>query len=198
MTTDGGGWSLVAYAGKISGTKQQTVGKAEHWPLFSDWGNYDANSPSTGKAFSRLDLFEPLMAPDVQFMARRSSVPQKILIWPVADVASWRTKRVLPAVAYLRMSKDGKTFFDRANNLSVFEQKPMPSYTGYNWNTDAGENCDNCGRSFETGLNHRSLLYWEIGDSDYRANQWWHASPMTLEDSKSPDNDVQDVEIWLR
>ncbi|MSQ85077.1 MAG: hypothetical protein EXR77_19750 [Myxococcales bacterium] len=197
MTTDGGGWSLVGYAGTIKGTKEATVGKL-FAPLFDDFGTYSSAAPVSKAAFSRLDLFVPLLAPTLQFMARRTGAPNRILIWPVADVSMWRQKKTLPLVTYLRMSKDGKTFFDRKNNLTVFDDKPMPAYTGYNWNTPKDENCDNCGRSFDTALNHRSLLYWETGDSGSAGTQWFHGSPMTLEDSTSPVNSVQDIEFWLR
>ncbi len=72
-------------------------------------------------------------------------------------------------------------------------------YSGYNWNTPADENCDNCGRSFEHSLNHRSLLYWEIHDEgSYAATQWFHASPMTLTDSTDPQNTTQDIEMYIR
>ncbi|MBM4343704.1 MAG: hypothetical protein FJ100_10045 [Deltaproteobacteria bacterium] len=197
MTTDGGGWTLVGYAGAIKGNKTATVG-AKFFPLFDDFGKYDPAAPANKVAFSRVDLFLPNFVATAQLMARRTSNPNRILIWPVADSKSWRVTRQLPPVTVLRMSKDGKTFFDRKNNLTVFQPKPMPEHTGYNWNTPADENCDGCGRGFDSALNHRSLLYWEASDSDYAATQWFHASPLTLEDSTGPSNSAQDIEFWLR
>ncbi len=197
MSTDGGGWTLVAYAGKINGSKKATVG-ANNQMLFHDFGAIDVNAQTTRKAFSRLNLFGALMQADSRFMARRTGVPKNILIWPVANPKAWQVDKTLPAVKFLRMSNDGKTFHDRTNNLSVFSPGKIPKYTGYNWNTPQGENCDNCGRSFGNALNHRSLLYWEPGDKGYAATQWFHGSPMTLTDSKSPENSVQDIEFWLR
>lgn len=71
-------------------------------------------------------------------------------------------------------------------------------YPGINWNVPDDENCDKCGRSYETALNHRSLLYWESNDGSYSADQWFHASPMSLTDSTSADNAVQDIGFWFR
>jgi len=198
MVTDGGGWTLVAYLGKIKTNKQTTAASKAFQPLFDDFGTYDANAPTTGAAFSRLDLFLPLFKDTSSLLARRTSVPNTAMSWPVSSATSWRTKRVLPAIKWLRLMADGKTWVQRTNNLTVFEPKPAPAYTGYNWNTPAGENCDNCGRSFGSALNHRSLLYWEILDDGYTADQWWHANPLSLADSKGADNSVQDVGIWLR
>ena len=90
-------------------------------------------------------------------------------------------------------------------NITIaFGTPSMPSYTGYNWNTPVSENCDNCGRSYSSALNHRSLLYWQISDprcslpASSDLNQWFHGSPLTLTDSTSPYNSVQDLEFWLR
>lgn len=198
MSVDGGGWTLVAYAGKIKGSKAATIGGNKFQMLFDNFGTYDADAPSTRTAFSRLATFAPLLKADSRFLARRTTLPNKQLIWPVADAKSWLVDRKLPVVKFLRMTQDGKTYFDRTNNLSIFEPGVAPKYTGYNWNTAANENCDNCGRSFSTALNHRSLLYWEILDAGYSASQWFHGSPLSLADSKSAENGVQDIEIYVR
>mgnify|MGYP006261521641 CR=1 FL=1 len=45
MTTDGGGWMMVGYAGTISGNKSSTVGS--NWlPLFNTYGSIDSNAKS--------------------------------------------------------------------------------------------------------------------------------------------------------
>ncbi len=199
MTTDGGGWTLVVYAGTITTDKATTAGTANWRVIFNDWGTYDADALTSNTPFSRVDLVEPILRDSGEFMARRTSVPTHIFIWPVSDVDSLRNAKILPDIDYMKLSNDGATFYTRTNNLSVFNPG-ADTYTGYNWNVSPTENCDNCGRSFTSGLNHRSLLYWETGDDtgSYTWNQWWHASPMTLTDSTSPQNTVQDVGIFYR
>lgn len=199
MDTRGGGWTLVAYLGTITTNKATTVGSSDWFPLFDDFGTYSASSPATGAPFSRLDLFSPLMTDDGEFLSYRTSVPNKKLIWPVSSAQMW-AKDILPEVGYLRMTQDGSTWFTRTNNLAVYNQG-VHVYTGYDWDSatsSSGTNCDNCGNSFGTGLSHRALLYWETGDSGYAANQWFHAQPMLLADSTGPDNNVQDIGIFLR
>ena len=75
-------------------------------------------------------------------------------------------------------------------------------HVGYDWNVPpnmtAAENCDNCGRTFETALNHRSLLYWERDDTGGSATQWFHGTPMALNDSEGPMNRRVHFEFWVR
>ena len=197
MDVDGGGWTLVAYAGKINGSKAATVGN-KFQMLFDTFGKYDSDALKTRTPFSRLGSFSALLQADSRFLARRTSQPTRQLIWPVANPKSWLVDRTLPPVKFLRMSKDGKTYFDRSNNLSIFMPGTAPKYMGYNWNTPADENCDSCGRSFDKALNHRSLLYWEILDGGGAATQWFHGSPLSLTDSTSPTNGAQDIEFYVR
>ena len=72
-----------------------------------------------------------------------------------------------------------------------------PSYPGIAWNSSFNQNNDNQG-SFETFLVRRSILFWETGESNYQANQWFHADPMHLAASRGPDNAVQDMEFYFR
>ena len=68
------------------------------------------------------------------------------------------------------------------------------------WNVAESDNCDNCGRSYSTGLNHRSILYWQTGATNgtYEDNQWFHAQSLSLTDSTGPDNDFQDFEFYYK
>eukprot|EP00056_Hartaetosiga_gracilis_P013191 m.216444 g.216444 ORF g.216444 m.216444 type:complete len:99 (-) comp13805_c0_seq1:2762-3058(-) len=61
----------------------------------------------------------------------------------------------------------------------------------------SSSNCDQCG-GFNSQISHRAMLYWEIQDDGYPANQWFHATPMNLDRSTGPDNSVQDIEFYLR
>ena len=198
MGTDGGGWTLVAYAGTITTNKQTTTGTADYAPLFFDWGTYDAHANSTRSSFSRLDLFEELLQNSSEFLAYRTSAPSKKFAWPVTDIDMLRNDKLLPEVDYLKLMNDGTTFFVRSNELSVYNPGAAPRYTGYNWNVPIQENCDGCGRNFNTALNHRSLLYWEEGDTGYTATQWFHGTPLHLADSIQPQNTVQDIGFYVR
>ncbi len=198
MDTDGGGWTLVAYAGTISGSKTATVGPA-HMMLFDEFGTYDADATTSGTAFSRLNMVEDIFGDAGSFMAVRTSVPDNILIWPVAHAADWRINKRLPDITWMRMTNNaGVQWYNRGENITVSYQGPAPKYTGYNWNVAPNENCDSCGNAFDTGLNHRSLLYWEQGESGYQATQWFHGTPMSLTDSTAPSNLVQDIAFYYR
>jgi hypothetical protein len=85
----------------------------------------------------------------------------------------------------------------------VYNRSQALTYTGYDWNSPTASgntNCDGCGGSFNTGLSHRSMLYWENQDTigSYTTNQRFHAQPLSLVDSTGPDNDVQDIAFYLR
>jgi len=190
MTTDGGGWTLLSYLGTINGSKTNTVG-SNYLPIFDNFGIYDANALNTGSAFSRVDLFSSIFQDESELLAMRTSQQQNQMKWQVTDASSWIVDRILPSISSLTIN--GVT---HTENLSVFNSGG--TFTGYNWNTPINENCDNCGRSIDTALNHRSLLYWEANDSGYSATQWWHASPLSMSDSTSPSNTVQDVGIYAR
>ncbi|GEM_PF-6923724 len=190
MTTDGGGWTLISYLGTINESKTNTVG-ANFQPIFDDFGNYDANALSNGAAFSRVDLFSSIFQDESELLAMRTSQPQNQMSWQVTDADSWVNEHTLPEISYLTLNGTTHT-----ENITVYQ--PGSGWTGYNWNTPVDENCDNCGRSLDTALNHRSLLYWEAGDTSYAATQWFHASPLSMDDSTSPINTVQDIGIYLR
>ncbi|MFT6144966.1 MAG: UDP-3-O-[3-hydroxymyristoyl] glucosamine N-acyltransferase [Myxococcota bacterium] len=198
MTTLGGGWTLIANLGTIPTTKTHLVGSTDFLPLFNDFGTYDANGMTNGAAFSRMDLLTPALTNDGEFMALRASNTNKRFVWPIADLTSWAAD-ILPPISYIRLTQDGTTWFTRTHNIVVFNSGAR--YTGYAWNSNSGSsgiNCDNCGNSFNTGLSHRSLLYMESYDNSSYDQQWFHASPMTLTDSTSPVNNVQDIAIFVR
>lgn len=198
MTTQGGGWTLIANLGTIPTTKTSLVGSSDFLPLLNDFGTYDASGMSNGAAFSRMDLLLPALTNSGEFLAFRASNTNKRFIWPIADLTSWAAD-ILPPISYIKLTQDGTTWFTRTNNIVVFN--PGARYTGYAWNSasnGSGINCDNCGNSFNTGLSHRGLLYMESYDNTTYDQQWFHASPMTLADSTGPVNNVQDIAIFVR
>lgn len=211
MQANGGGWTLIAYAGTIDGSKENTVGP-DFFPIFHQFGAYDPSAPINGTPFSRPERIQAFIdrffVDSSEFLAKRTSVPNKQFIWPVADANSWLgDPKSLPYIDYIILSNDGANYFKHSEAdgdfIGVYNPGEIPRYTGYDWNCQSAPgdsqcaNCDDCGLSFDTGLNHRSLLYWEKNDG-VRAQQWFHGSPLSLTDSTGPDNNVQDIEIYLR
>ncbi|EGD81219.1 hypothetical protein PTSG_11257 [Salpingoeca rosetta] len=204
MTSDGGGWTLVAYAGSISGNKQNTAGTSFFFPLFGHYGTYDPEAPSTRSTFSLLKdaMFSHLFVASSQILAKRTTVPQHQMIFPVANVDDYNQNQ-LPPVPYLRVTRDGTNYYDRTN-INIFPNYgcKMPCYTGYddNWCTTLdcdSSNQDNAG-SFNSKVSHRAMLYWEINEGSYSASQWFHATPLNMHRSSSAENTVQDIEFYLR
>ena len=209
MTTDGGGWTLVSYAGTINTSKQVTTGQgsAKWLPLIFSWGTYQSDALSTQAAFSRFDLFKDTASATDEFLLRRTGNPSNMVIFPIVNV-DWfgrdpseshfsinSSNRQIP---YIKMTNSGNSgFVQRSSNVFWTDNNgDSSSYPGINWNVADGENCDNCGKSFSTGLNRRSIVYWETIDP-YNG-QWFHGSPLSLSDSTGPANSFQDIEIYYR
>ena len=148
-------------------------------------------------------------------MVKRTSNSKNIVIFPITHI-DWFGKDTSENIFtiddtnryldYIKMSKTGDSgLVKRSENVfwTIHDYgNGIFGYLGINWNVSIGENCDNCLRNFETGLNRRSILYWEYYDRygtnyEYR-NQWFHASPLTLKDSTSYENDYQDFEFYFR
>eukprot|EP00049_Salpingoeca_infusionum_P010239 m.173406 g.173406 ORF g.173406 m.173406 type:complete len:537 (-) comp14586_c3_seq2:354-1964(-) len=203
--TNGGGWTLVAYAGSISGNKANTAETSAYWPLFGVYGNYDEDALSSRASFSLMKhgMFSHIFKDTSEILIRRTGRPQNQMIWPVGSVSDYNKNR-LPVIPYITFTNDGSSYV-RRTQINIFPSYgcAMPCYTGYDWNMcgsnrDCGSsNCDGCG-SYGSQLSHRGMLYWETGESDYTANQWFHGAPMALSASSGPDNSVQDIEFWLR
>ncbi|MFZ3233302.1 MAG: fibrinogen-like YCDxxxxGGGW domain-containing protein [Patescibacteria group bacterium] len=86
MTTDGGGWTLVSYAGTISGTPKATVGVSNGTyakPLFFDFGTYDAGAKTTKTSFSKVRQFRPLFTETTEYLARRTGNPNNMVVFPM-------------------------------------------------------------------------------------------------------------------
>ena len=118
-----GGWTLVAYAGKIDENKKTTTGMSDgQWlPLFFEWGGYptiDLDDLSETPAFSKFGLFKSFADEDDQFMVRHTK--SQDCRWenpnPV-DSSRWKWKCTDPTPAYSR------------NNTIIFPVKD-PSWFG--------------------------------------------------------------------
>lgn len=210
--TDGGGWTLVGYAGNINTSKVATAGSANHYPLFNSFGAYDSNALVSKNSFSRVDLLKPLAHYNSRFLARRTSDYNKQISFRLANVDWWGANNVTPTnlsnlvdntAAFLKATITGNVGWQQKDN-SFYEKggAGSHSYPGIRWNTPLYENCDEgtCTgtRSFTTALNRRSILYWESYDNETYKNQWFHASPLTLEISTGATNSARDIEFYFR
>lgn len=212
MTTDGGGWMLVAYAGTINTNKTNTVG-GNYLPLFNTYGTISATARTNRTAFSRMDFAKAIdgASNTSQMMARRTDNPNKIFIWEISEISRFGTTDqnnwTFPnngtgtVIRKCRMSKQGRAgLISRdyiAGEADRVRYENGPSYPGIAWASTFNENSDNYG-SFERYLNRRSILYWETNESGYQGDQWFHGDPLFLEGCRGPDNKVQDIEFYFR
>lgn len=212
MTTDGGGWMLIAYAGTINTNKSNTAG-ANYLPLWNNFGVISATARTNRTAFSRMDFARAINGASntSQLMARRTDNPHKIFIWEATILNQFGTTNntnwtfpnngIGTVIRKCRMSKQGKAgLVSRdyiAGETDRVRYEGGPSYPGIAWASTFNENSDGTG-SFERFLVRRSILYWETGESGYETDQWFHADPLHLEASRGPNNGVQDVEFYFR
>tara|TARA_Y100000588_G_scaffold321228_1_gene352306 strand:+ start:11308 stop:12360 length:1053 start_codon:yes stop_codon:yes gene_type:complete len=215
MTTDGGGWTLVAYAGTINTNKKTTTGNTDNgtWqPLFFNFGNYDTNSLNSKNSFSRFDLFKADSKGTDEFLSKRTSVPNKMLIFPLENTYFWGRE---PSeghftidndnsnISYLKLTNSGnnhwKTVSNNTNWWIYNGGRTSGTYPGIDWNNTTNGN-EFIGNNYATNINHRALLYWESKDSvnDYTGTQWFHAQPLQMADTTEAANTIQDIEFWYR
>lgn len=205
MTTDGGGWTLISYAGTISSNKINLVG-SNHYPLFNTYGSYQKNALTSKASFSRVDLIKPVATATSRFLARRTSNYNKQISWKLANPAWYGGTVVTPStigftdgtIVDLRTTITGEAgWVNKANAFLTRGSSGSSSYPGISWNTPTYENSDNYG-SYSSSLNRRSILYWESGDSPSYPGQWFHAQPLSLAPSTGANNSVQDIEFYFR
>lgn len=213
MDADGGGWTLMAYAGRIYSNKRNTlarVGKAActncYQMLFDQFGDYNADAPNNHIPFSQMRHpgLKNLVKDNSQILAMRTSDRNKQMIWQATSVARYRRGSSLPDVKKLRLTLNGKNYGDYSP-INVFQRGcTLPCYTGWDLNMCGNNlgcgssNCDNCYGWAQKRISHRALLYWETGDSSYAATQWFHADPLTLDRSGDPRNTKQDIGFYVR
>lgn len=215
MTTNGGGWTLVAYAGTIHTNKKTTTGNtafSTYLPLFFNFKNYEKDAPTNKKSFSRFDLFKENANVGDEFMAKRTSNSNKIMIFPLTHKEWWgrnpseghfAINNGNRAIPYLKLTNSGNNGWKTVSNDTdwyVFNGgRGSDTYPGIDWNRPEGDN-SHYGNDFNTNLSHRVLLYWESEDNDgnYTKDQWFHAQPLQMADPGEPDNNIQDIEFWYR
>lgn len=215
MVTDGGGWTLVAYAGTINTDKKQTTGNTESgtWqPLFFNFGEYQKDATSSRVAFSRFDIFKGNSKVGDEFLSKRTSNNNKMLIFPIVYTSWWgrdaseghfsidASNDVMP---YLKLTNSGNSNWKTVTNLTTWFRysggRTSGTYPGIDWNNPTQSNA-HTGNNYNTNINHRALLYWESNDysEDYSGSQWFHAKPLQMADTTDPENTIQDIEFWYR
>lgn len=215
MTTDGGGWTLVSYLGKITGSKRSVTGNTVNgtWePLFFNFGTYDVNAQTTRSSFSKFDLFKNESNPNDEFLSKRTSNTNNMLIFPLGYTSWWGRNSTEghftidssnSKIDYLKLTNSGNNNWKTVKNLTSWflynGGRTSGTYPGIGWNNPSESNA-HVGNDFDTNINHRALLYWESEDStiNYTSQQWFHGQPLQMSDSTEADNDAQDLEFWYR
>lgn len=212
MVTDGGGWTLVSYAGNIQTNKQTTTGQDNKYfqPLIFNYGVIDTNALKSRSSFSRFDMFKSQVKSSDEILFRRTDSPQNMLIFPIENTSFFGRDRSegqfnITAenrnISYLKMTNNGNNNWKTVtNNVKwSYVNSNSGSYPGIDWNVSEGLNCDNCGANYNNALTHRSLIYWEtLENNTGYEKQWFHASPLSLKDSTGPVNELQGFEFWYR
>eukprot|EP01063_Lacrimia_lanifica_P001491 TRINITY_DN1075_c1_g1_i2.p1 TRINITY_DN1075_c1_g1~~TRINITY_DN1075_c1_g1_i2.p1 ORF type:complete len:1615 (+),score=342.75 TRINITY_DN1075_c1_g1_i2:47-4891(+) len=211
MELDGGGWTLVAYAGKILGSKSDTAGSEKYLPLVDSWGEYEADAVASGAAFSRPRLFRTIFANDGEFMARRTGRPGHIMIWPMANATRWEDMSNglprLPVVPYLMLSNDGGATWQRRDEGVAVVDGGREGRVGYSWNASPPANASACSSNstFDETLDDGALLSWETNDwkherAEQVQQQWFRCSPLSFGAGDGADefNTFQDIEFYYR
>lgn len=208
MVENGGGWTLMTFAGKISGNKRSTAKSSNYQMLFDTFGNYDPDALVKRTSFSwmRNSFFAHLFKDSSEILAMSRSKGNGIIV-PVQDANRYNSG-YLPHVPYMKMRRGANSqWISRTGVVSVFQYScKKPCYFG--WDIGAcsdgktidcrSSNRDRWGSWNDGLISHRAILYWERQDSGYAANQWWHATPLDLNQSPTHDNAVQDIAFFFR
>lgn len=218
MAENGGGWTLVAMAGRILNNKRSTcrsagirlAGTGVPAMLHDVFGQYDPNALSTKQAFSwmRHPRFAHLYKDDSEVMAHSASMNNAV-IFPIEDKHRWDNK-LLPHIPYMKMRRGRNAqWVTRVGSISNFQYGTRaPGYIGWDFgactgggisiNSGCNTNQNNWGNYNNGPISHRAMLYWEAQDTSYAANQWWHGKPMNLNQANSHDNSLQDLAFFIR
>lgn len=210
MTQDGGGWTQIGYAGAIPSNKTTAAGSSLYLPLFNAYGTIAADT-SSGASFSRFDYVKNLATINSRFLVRRKSNRNYEINFNLVNTSWFGSNTVTPSSCAAITPGTAVDLRATITGNSGWQAKPgafwswaasgASTYQGISWNVSTYENCDNCGRSFSTALNRRSLLYWQSADDTSGGGsptQWFHGTPMSLADSYEAINNFQDFEFFFR
>lgn len=203
MSTDGGGWMMLAYAGSTSG-----VGDVNHI-LFNDFGAISANRVYDNTSFSRFGQARSMVGGSANSMVmwRRTNDSNVIMIhsmnemWNRIPNGSSAGNKDLNGtgsgypITTFKLSNSGVNGITVKTNARY---ENGPGYPGIAWNSTYNENTDNVG-SFTTWLNRRSLIYWETNGPQSQ-NQWFHGDPLQMGPSRGPTygSGKHDIEVYFK
>lgn len=203
MSTDGGGWMMLGYAGSTTG-----VGDSNHI-LFNTIGTLATNRVYGQLAFSRFDYARAWTgaSSSSQVMWRRTNDSNVILIhsldemWNRLPGGSSAGNRDLNGsgsgypISVMKMSNSGVNNIQTKSNGRY---ESGPSYPGIAWNSSYNDNRDGVG-DINSFLVRRSLIYWETNGPQSNS-QWFHADPMQLGASRGPvyGQGKLDIEVYFR
>ena len=202
LSTDGGGWMRLAFAGSPSGQ-----GDSNHI-MFNQFGTVNTSRSYDATSFSRYDYARLLGgSKDSLSMWRRINDSNVILIhsmdemWNRIPGGSRPTDRDMNGsgsgypITTMRMSNSGPAGIVTKTNGRY---ESGTAYPGIAWNSSYNDNTDNVG-SFTTYLNRRSIIYWETNGPQSN-NQWFHADPLQLGPARGPTygTSKHDIEVYFR
>lgn len=202
MSTDGGAWMRLAYAGSVSG-----VGNSNQI-MFDQFGSVNTDRAYNGTSFSRFDLARLCGGTSAsRVMWRRSSDANVILIHSMDEMwnripggsAAGNRNMVGSGAGYpiniMKMSVSGPSGLVSKSNGRY---ESGPGYPGIAWNSTYDLNSDNVG-SFDTYLSRRSIIYWETNGPESNG-QWFHADPLQLGPARGPTfaQQKKDIEAFFK
>jgi hypothetical protein len=209
MTTDGGGWMLMGYAGSVSGQGSSTQF------IFTDFGTITTTRSYDQTSFSRFGVAKQITgatANNTQMMWRRTNDSNVIMIHSSNELFNrWGQGAGSVGSRPSNMNLNGSgsgypiTTFKLSNSgtggivtKTNARYENGGDYPGIAWNSSYNDNADNVG-SFTTYLNRRSLIYWETNGVEGN-NQWFHADPLQMSGSRGPyyGQQKRDIECYVR
>jgi len=209
MTTDGGGWMMMGYAGSTSG-----IGSSTQF-IFTDFGTITTTRSYDQTSFCRFGVAKQITggtANNTEMMWRRTNNSNVIMInssnelfnrWGqgAGSVGSRPSNMNLNGsgsgypITTFKISNSGPGGIVTKTNARY---ENGPDYPGIAWNSSYNDNGDNVG-SFTTYLNRRSLIYWETNGVDGN-NQWFHGDPLAMGPAVGPygGQSKRDIECYVR
>ena len=204
LTTDGGGWMRLGYAGTTSGADNSK------FMLYDQIGTMNTVRTYNGASFSRFDYANQMIGAGTSswLMWRRATADTNNILIHTIDEMWYRIPGGTNAgnremdgtgsghsITTMKMSNSGPSGIVLKTN-GRYENGP--SYPGIAWNSTYNDNTDGVG-SYSTFLNRRSLIYWETnGASTY--NQWFHGDPLKMGPCVNGNQgvDKKDIEIYFK
>ena len=203
MTTDGGGWMMMGYAGSVAG-----VGNSSHI-VFHTIGTISSTRAYGQTSFSRFDIARQMTGASAnsQIMWRRTSDANVIMIHSLNEM--WNRLPGAASGGNMDMNNGGSGYGIATFKLSNTgpggvtvktnaRYETGPAYPGIAWNSSYADNSDGVG-SFSTYLNRRSLIYWETNGPQSNG-QWFHGDPLQMGPCRGATYGTGklDIEVYFR